>query len=384
MGISSHTVRHDSPDPVKNAEAAALDLKTQLAGREPAQLIFFAAGCYDPARIASAVQEAFPKTITFGCSTSGEIVDGALATGTVAAMAFDAGAFDFFDITLMHRLDASGKPNDPRQQVMDAFSRFGEKLGRPVGSLEHDKYVGLAFADGIPYYIEPVLETTGDLTDVPFIGGIAGDDGKFAYTPLFFRGEMHTDAVILGLVKPAGRFCLVKTEGLEVLDRTFTVTGADEANRLVTHLDGRPAAAVYSEAIGVPEEGMDFENTFAKWPLSLMVGNEPYLRIAVERMPDSSLRFLNAVKEGMRLKLSRVADIVDTTRASMEEAKARLGSISALLHINCMSRHHELVGAGKCDAFGALFKGYPNAGFSSHGEFFIAIANQTSTMLVFA
>lgn len=390
-GISSYCARHDDSDPVRNAELAARDIQRQAAGTSPAQVIFFAAGNYDPARIASAMREAFPGAVTLGCSTSGEIIDGKLVAGSVVAMTFGAGVFEFFEFAFLSRLDAAGKPNDPRAQVVETFGRFASKLGRPVGSLEHDEYVGLAFADGVPYYIEPVLEAVGDMTDVPFVGGIAGDDGRFAYTPVFCDGEMRTDAVVLALAKPSGKFRLVKTMALEILDRTFIVTGADEEKRLVTHLDGRPAAEAYREAVGEitggvfaePADAMTFAGTFSRWPFALMVGDEPYLRVALEVMPDGSLRCLNAVKEGMRLKQSRMSDLVGTTAEDMRKVRAELGNISALLHINCITRHQELLQLGKDGEFAALFAGYPSVGFSSQGEFYIAIANQTSTMLVF-
>ncbi len=51
-------------------------------------------------------------------------------------------------------------------------------------------------------------------------------------------------------------------------------------------------------------------------------GDMPFLRMATEELPDGSLRFLNAVKEGMRLNVGRPADIVETTRMLMERVKA--------------------------------------------------------------
>ncbi len=386
MGISSFFAKYDSADASENADAAVRDVKNQMAGLKPAQVLYFAAKNYAPDRLAAAMRDAFPGAVTFGCASSGEIVNANMMTGALAVMAFEQDAFEFFDIAVLRRLGPDGKPADPAKQVEEAFAQFEAKLGRSIASLEseYDKYVGLTFADGLPYYLEPILDRVGDLTSVPFIGGIAGDDGAFAFTPVFYDGKSYTDAVVLALVKPKRKFTIVKTQGLALLDTVFTITGAVEEKRLVTHLDGRPAATVYSEAIGVPEEEMDFAGAFFDWPFGLMVGDEPFLRVAVERLPDSSLRFLNSLKEGMRLKLARTADIVDTTRKSLEELRGRLGTISAMLHINCMSRHYDLMKAGEDAEFGALFAGYPNTGFASQGEVYIAIANATSTMLVFA
>ncbi len=387
MSISSHIAQYTTADPVRNAELAVGEIKKQIdaANANPAQIAFFAHKSYDPKRAAACMREAFPNAVTFGCASSGEIHKETVTRGAFVAMAFPPETFERFDIAVLERFDPAGNPNNPRRQVEDAFSRFEATLGRSMDSLEFDQYVGLAFADGLQYYVEPVLEAVGDLTSVSFIGGIAGDDGAFAHTPVFLNGNAYTDAVVLGIAKPSGKFALLKTEGLKILDKTFVVTGSDEEKRLVTHLDGRPAAVVLSEIIGVPPEKMDFNGTFVDWPFGLMAGEEPFLRVALERMPDDSLRFLNSVKEGMRLKLGQMVDIVESTRRSLEEMRERLGGISAIFHINCMSRQDDLIKQGKTEAFGALFKGgYPHTAFSSQGEIYIAIANETSIMLVFA
>ncbi len=386
MPISSHSAQHDTGDPVRNAELAVADIKKHIdaAGAPPAHIAFFAHKSYEPKRAAALMRDAFPNAVTFGCASSGEICGVTMTRGAFVAMAFPPGVFEQFDITVLERLDKAGKPGNPRHQVEEAFRRFETTLGKPVALLDFDEYVGLAFADGVPYYVEPVLEAAGDLTSVSFIGGIAGDDGAFAYTPVFLNGVAYTDAVVLGIAKPAGKFALVKTQGLEILDKTFVVTGSDEEKRLVTHLDGMPAATALSEVIGVPEEKMDFNGTFVDWPFGLMAGEDPFLRVALERLPDNSLRFINSVKEGMRLKLGKMTDIVESTEKSLNEVRERLGGISAIFHINCMSRQDDLIKQGKTEAFGALFGGIPHAAFSSQGEIYIAIANETSIMLVFA
>ncbi len=382
MSVSSFSAKHDTGDPVRNAELAVRDLREQTAGRRFAQVIYFAgSGAYDMERTAALMKEAFPDALTAGCSASGEMLDEQMLTDSIVAMGFGPGVFESFDMTVLRRLDDAGAKNNPRAQVAEAFARFEKTLGSPMAA--HDKYVGFVLADALQYYVEPVLDAVGDLTSVPFIGGNAGDNAAFRNTPVLFDGRAYTDAVVLGVAKPSGKFALLKTQGLRLLDRTFVITGADEERRVVTHFDGRPAATVYSEAIGVPEESLEFAGAFAEWPFGLMAGDEPYLEVGFERLPDSSIRFVTAMKEGMRLRLGRMTDIVDSTRAALEGVRERLGGISAILHINCISRGAELKKQGNVDAFGALFHGFPHIAFGSHGECHIVLANQTSIMLVF-
>jgi hypothetical protein len=115
-----------------------------------------------------------------------------------------------------------------------------------------------------------------------------------------------------------------------------------------------------------------------------MVGEEPFLRLVLGARPDGSLQFLHSVNEGMRMKLSRTENILASTSRALAAKKAEMGGdISAILHFNCVARQLILEKEGEAEQFCQLFKGCHHAGFSSHGEIYIAIANQTSTMLLF-
>ncbi len=80
-GISTYSAKHESGDSVRNAEMAARDIRERAAaaGAKPAQIVFFAAGNYDPARLAAAMREAFPGAVTFGSGALGN--GGALRAG---------------------------------------------------------------------------------------------------------------------------------------------------------------------------------------------------------------------------------------------------------------------------------------------------------------
>lgn len=384
MGMISTYARRVGADSGRNAENAVAGIKKDFSGHKPAQVVFFAGASYDHDRLAALMRDAFPDALTFGCSTSGEIANGVMLNDSVAAMAFEDDVFESFRIGVVRRLGEDGRPVDPRVATDHVLDGFEHEMGRPLMDLDFSQYVGLAIADGRQYFPEPVLDRVGERTNVIFIGGLAGDDGRFVDTPVYHDGRALRDAMLLMLAKPRGRFGLVKTQGLKVSDRVFTVTRANEAERRVDEFDGRPAAMVLSEAIQVPVELMDLRGTFARWPFGLMVNGEPLLRVALEVLPGGGLQFAHAVGEGMRLVLSTPDDIVSTTASALEEARERLGGISGILHFNCMSRHHTLAERHELKDFGDLFRGFPNAGFSSHGEIYVAIANQTSTMLVFA
>ncbi|MDR1534618.1 MAG: FIST C-terminal domain-containing protein [Planctomycetota bacterium] len=386
MRLLATYAKFTGPDPIQNSIEAAAKIRADFSGFDPAQVVFFSGVDYDGQRLAAEMRQAFPGAITFGCTSSGEIANGVMLRQSVAAMAFDRDTFDIFEMIVLPHAGPDRQLNDPAKLVDDAFAGFSARLGVPsMDNLDYSKYLFMVFADGSNYFIEPIMERAGDLTSVPFFGGMAGNDLlDNKCIQVFLNGEAHRDAAVLALIKPKYRFAVLKTEGLVITDRAFTITDSDYERRLLKTLDDRPAIEVYAEAIGTPVPEITMEKSFAQWPVGIMVGDEPFLRFPMKALPDGSMEFGHAIREGCRLKLCRLGGTLASTARALADMEKKLGGIAGILHVNCMLRHRELEELGQLEEFGDLFKGYPNAGFSSHGEIYISIANMTSTMLVFA
>src|SRR5690606_27093957 len=137
--------------------------------------------------------------------------------------------------------------------------------------------VGMVFHDGMSGLEEAVMDRLGDLTNVPFVGGSAGDDARFETTHVFLDGEARTGASLLLLLTPPGPYRILKTQSFEVLEPTLHVTVADEAHRTVKSFNGKPAAVAYAEAIGVPVA--ELADHFMEHPVGLvMADGAPYVR----------------------------------------------------------------------------------------------------------
>lgn len=87
--------------------------------------------------------------------------------------------------------------------------------------------------DGLSKSEEKVMEKIGDLTNVVFIGGSAGDDCKFEKTYVHVNGEVHSHAAVLALLKPNVPFDFVKTQSFVSTDIKLEATKVDEKNRIV-------------------------------------------------------------------------------------------------------------------------------------------------------
>jgi hypothetical protein len=340
---------------------------------EPALVLFFASTKHAPAVVSRLMQAAFPRAQVFGCSTAGEIVTGQMLTDSVVAMAFSPEAARDCKIEVVQDL---GQPGSLER----AFQGFESHYGEPVAAMDPASYVGMVLIDGLAGAEEGFMETLGDMTNVTFIGGSAGDDLKFSSTHVYAQGKCYKGAAILALIKPGIGFTFIKTQSFRNLGKCLQVTKADEAKREVLQFNGKPAVQAYAEAIGVPVS--EASTRFMRNPIGLLVEGDPYVR-SPQQIKGESMAFYCGVKEGMELTLLESTDIISDTRGAIAQTKQQLGSISAIITFDCILRTLDLRQQNLSADYGKLFSDIPTVGFSTYGEQYIGHINQTATMLVF-
>ncbi|HEX2716371.1 MAG TPA: FIST N-terminal domain-containing protein [Gemmatimonadaceae bacterium] len=349
--------------------AAAAEIAKTLAPRAGSLVVYFASASYPQEQLAAVLHKALAPARTLGCSTAGEIVSGALSTGTVVAMHLSADDVSSVDVQLI------GDIKDDR--ALDrALEAFGKHFGAPIRQLDPTKYVGLVLMDGMSLGEERFLDRLGDRTDMFFVGGSAGDDLAFKQTWVHADGRVSGKGAVLAVMKPKRGFEVIKTQSFCDSGRRMVATAVDEASRRVLEFDGRPAVEAYAAAIGATPATLAEE--FGAHPIGLMVDDEPYVR-SPARIAEDGVAFFCGVKEGTELAVLDATDIVaDTKRLIAERAKGASG----LLVFNCILRTLELQRRGTADAFGKLFSSIPTVGFSTYGETYIGHLNQTATMLL--
>jgi hypothetical protein len=357
----------------KTPERNAADLASKLSDLSVKFVLFFASSKFDPSALASAIQERFPQADTIGCTTAGEIVSGKMLKNSVVAMAFDADALEDVSVGIVKNLKTEN-------QVLQVFSAFETHTGQKMMALDITEYVGIILVDGLSVAEEKLMEKIGDLTNIIFIGGSAGDDLKFETTYVFAGGTAYTDAAVLALLKPRAGFDVVKTQSFCDRAKVLKATRVDEAKRLVFEFNGEPAAETYAKALGVPAE--EASSKFMSHPLGLMIGEEPYVR-SPQRFQDDAMVFYCNIREGTELHLLESMDIVQDTRAAIQAKQAELGSISGLINFHCILRTLALEQQGQTEEYGEIFADIPTIGFSTYGEEYLGHINQTSTILLF-
>ena len=358
-----------------NIENVVKDIKQQMGDFDAKMVIFFASSKFDPQNIAAQMQNMFTTASVFGSTTAGEIISGKMLKNSVVAMAFNSNIIGDVKVEVIENLTDKGV-----EGVEIAYTAFEKYFGHSMQALDVDKYVGMVLFDGLSGAEERILDRMGDLTDVRFVGGSAGDDLKFEKTYVYANGNAYQNAAILVLLKPSINFGLIKTQSFCQLSQKLVATKVNEENRTVLEFNHKPAAKAYAEAIGTSLE--EASNHFMHNPIGLMIDDEPYVRSPMQ-IKDEHVIFYCNVLEGAELALLEATDIIADTKQAIKDKEKEMGSISAIINFHCILRTLELEQKGLMQEYGQIFADIPTVGFSTYGEAYIGHINQTATMLVF-
>jgi hypothetical protein len=350
------------------------DVQAQGAAVPARAVVLFSSVKYPQEQLYQAFADLYPGAAVFGCSTSGELVSGKMAKGSVVGMVLGGDILEDVSVQVIDNLQE-------RAAVAQAFDAFSAHFQKPVSSLDIDQYAGVVLCDGMSGAEERLMEWIGDLTDLTFIGGSSGDDLQFKQTYLYANGAVHSQSAVLVLFKTKHGFEILKTQSFQALPQKLVATEVDEAKRLVVEFNGKPAREAYAQAVGAsPSQAGDL---FMRHPLGLMVGEEPYVR-SPQRFDGDKMVFFCNIKPGMEYQILEAQDIVEDTRKDLAaHGWETTGKIAGILNFHCILRTLELEQKGQTGAYADLFKNVPTAGFSTYGEAYIGHINQTSTMLAF-
>ncbi|UWG98965.1 diguanylate cyclase [Dehalobacter sp. DCM] len=380
--FSDNTVESESPNlksvfsSARDEAEAVLDLKKQCDNITVKLLIFFASSVYNQDRLSSLMQDAFPGSLVFGCSTAGEIINTELASNSVVAMAFNSNVIADAKADVIEHITAM-------PQVEDAFSSFERYFDENPYTMDAMRYVGIVLIDGLSMTEEKIMDLIGNETNVNFIGGSAGDDGQYKKTYVCVDGKAYTDAALLVLVKinEHAEFSFIKTQSFKTLDYKLTANKVHLETREVVEFNGKPAALAYAEALGVNsvDEAPDY---FFANPVGLAIGDNDLFVRSPRRVIGTNIQFYCSILEGMEVQLLEPANIIEDTTHALERAISQLGRIDGIINFQCIHRTIEIENKGLAQAYGEIFSGIPTVGFSTYGEEFIGHMNQTSAMLV--
>lgn len=193
--------------------------------------------------------------------------------------------------------------------------------------------------------------------NIPIIGGSTGDDSKISENFQFLNGNVYTDAVVAISILSDLKLGIGLSHGFDSTGEVVFVNKV-ENNRIVTQLNGEPAAEKYAELLGVDLEelkgsitlptGAELPKTskFAlKNPFGQMTPDgEAILKTPLGVTEENGLIFAPKISENVALHLMKSNDklMINAADQSLKEAQKADNDIGFALLFDCSLRWMKL------------------------------------------
>jgi hypothetical protein len=212
-----------------------------LLGEKPAVVFVFATPRYELPVLLAAVREVTGDAPLVGATGSGEIVNGEyLGFGEgVAVLALTAGEYRFGVASASH--------------VRADLDRAGQTLTlaaqQAAGSSPHAAVLLLidSMAGDLQEFVRGVYRVAGP--KVAMVGAGAGDEQKFVRTVVFHDGAVIDEGAVVVWIASEHPLSVITRHGWLPIGVPLIVTRAQGTE--IIELNGRPAADVYGEQIGM-------------------------------------------------------------------------------------------------------------------------------------
>ena len=363
----AQTCEIEAKQAVQSFYAAVVQPDTEL-------VIFFCSSEYDLDVVASEMRRLFVGIRVIGCTTAGEIGPAGYCQHSLSGVGCSKESC----------ISVSGRLAQISQFDITQGNNLAQEL---LQQLEHSvknpsQFNTFAFLliDGLSLREEPVTHALQNaLGKIPLFGGSAGDDLKLKKTFVYSEGGFHSDAAVLVLISTQLPFRLFKTQHFISSPERLVVTEADSVKRIVSEINGLPAAAEYARLIGVDVNALNSE-TFASFPMLVKIGGIDYVRSIQRANADGSLGFYCAVDTGLVLRVAHGLHFVENLAQAFNAIRAEIGPLQLVLGCDCILRNIEATQHGWKSQVGEIFKCYSTVGFSGYGEQLYSVHNnQTFT-----
>ncbi len=356
------------------ARQAAEEFHAAVAQPNMELVIFFCSSEYDLDVLAEEINRLFAGIQVVGCTTAGEIGPAGYRTHSLTGASFQAGSC----VAVNGLLDRLGRFEIARGH--DFAQTLLQRLESRAPGAGPDNSFAFMLIDAMAIREEPVAHALQyALGKIELFGGSAGDDLKFSKTCVYADGRFHSDSAVLILINTTLPFELFKTQHFVSTEERLVVTEANPAMRVVSEINGLPAAAEYARLVGVELHELT-SMLFAASPIVVMIDGTDYVRSIQKANADGSLAFYCAIEEGLVLRVAHGVDLVNNLEKTFDRIREEIGPPQLVLGCDCILRNLELTQNGLKDRVGEIFVRNNTIGFSSYGEQFRGVhVNQTLT-----
>jgi hypothetical protein len=357
-----------------DAAQAARELHAEVVQPEMALVVFFCSSEYDLDALAGEMARLFAGVQLVGCTTAGEIGPAGYREHSLTGASFPAGSF----------AAVAGLMEDLQHfEIAQAQSLAQGLLGqleRTAPQADAANSFALLLTDGLSIREEAVTSALqGALGSLPLVGGSAGDGLAFGQTHVYANGSFHEDAAVLVLVTTPLPFKIFNTQHFKSTDQRVVVTAADVERRIVSEIDGLPAAERYARLVGVSSTDLSAER-FAAHPVVVMIDGMNYVRSIQNANADGTLTFFCAIEEGLVLRTAVGQNLVENLERTFAQLHDAVGPPQLVIGCDCVLRKLEMAKHGLTDRADAVFRENNTVGFNCYGEQYGGVhVNQTLT-----
>lgn len=339
-----------------------------------ALVVFFCSNEYDLDVLAEELKRLFAGIQVVGCTTAGEFGPLGCRECSITGASFPADTFN----AVTARIDNLGQFNSAVGVPLILDLMHKHELSSPQAS--NDNSFAFLMIDGMSGREEPVTHIAQTaLGKLPLFGGSAGDGLNFRSTHIYFDGSFYSGSAVLVLATTSLPFRIFKTQHFVATDKRAVVTAADAERRIVSEIDGRPAAEAYAELIGTTVSNLNPMH-FADAPMVVVIDGTNYVRSVRNSNADGSLTFFCAIEEGVVLRAARGVDLVENLDRAFAGIRAEIGPPQLVVGCDCVLRKLEIAQRGLVGRVAAILHENNAIGFNSYGEQFHGVhVNQTFT-----
>lgn len=258
--------------------------------------------------------------------------------------------------------------------------QYIDRVRRAMTEVEASKRdtVCIDFCSGNDASVVTTLNSALKARGISLIGG-TGDAGKVSC-----NGKVYEDAVAFALVRNLnGR---VKTYKENIYHRygdyRFIASNTDRRNYILGSLNGKPAAQVYKDILGVSDKGI-LTRTYQN-PLGKLNGNDTCI-ISIKDVQGSALACYRQVNDSDVLELLELGDYESIVNDTISQISSDFPQRSAVFSINCLFRYNLFKDRNYLDSYLRQMSALgSHAGLVGYGEHYNdRFVNQSMTCAVF-
>ncbi|HEY6898590.1 MAG TPA: FIST N-terminal domain-containing protein [Rhodocyclaceae bacterium] len=353
---------------------AAAELANALYQPQAGLVVVFAACNFDLDVLGPRLREAFGDTPLIGCTTSGNIGPEGYQDQGLTGFSLAAADLDF-ELALLENIGSV-----PQRDATAFAHALRDRLFTHRPGVSPERCFGFMLIDGLCGREESIARAFHDgLGGLSLAGGSAGDDLAFRETRVLFQGRFVSDAAVLLVATTPHPFSVFKTQHFVPEDERMVVTGAIPERRIVTEINGLPAAVEYARIVGLDPTTLG-PQAFAAHPVVVRIGNADFVRSIQQLNEDGTLTFFCAIDRGIVLKTVLGKDMLTNLDETLRQVKEAIGPPALIIGCDCILRQLECRERGLLGTVGDRLRADHVVGFSTFGEQFRGMhINQTFT-----